>query len=148
MPRAQYERLLADDADDTWIAERLAELARDRGGPRVGGWAYLRSRGARPTSARAAVVLAGVLRDLGDVTGAIATLDGALKVAPDDPTLLEESGRTLVERGGEASARGRGRLRRALALHPQNPDLRRYMAEIAPAPGDDLEKQYARRCPS
>ncbi len=147
--RAHYERLLDEDKDDTWLMGRLADLARDRGD--TARWTdYLRAIvNARPTSVSAALALAAVLRDLGDVPGALAALDAALIVAPDDATLLEESGRTLVERGGEARRpEGIARLKRAIGLRPQNPELRRYLTKIAPAPGDDLEKQYARKVPA
>jgi transglutaminase-like putative cysteine protease/tetratricopeptide (TPR) repeat protein len=143
--RRLWEAVAKVDADDVGPWARLADLAKDRGDG--GGWiaALRKVRDLRPTSVGAALTLAYALVDRGDVPGALEVLDEALVVAPDDPRLNEESGRLMVERGGAArKAEGVARLHRALAVKPQNPELRRYLARVAPDADDDLERQYAR----
>jgi transglutaminase-like putative cysteine protease/tetratricopeptide (TPR) repeat protein len=141
--RALYQTLAKLDVDDVGVISRLADLAKDRGD--VDGWlaAQRQIRAMRPTSVGAALQLADALKDRGDAAGALAVLDDALVVAPDDARLLEESGRLMVERAGK-SEEGIARLKRALAMKPQNPELRRYLARVAPADDDDLERQYTR----
>jgi tetratricopeptide (TPR) repeat protein len=143
--RRLYEALAKVNLDDVGPWARLGELAKDRGDRAAWLAALEKVRALRPTAVGSALALAAALVDRGEIDRALAIYDDALVVAPDDPRLLEESGRLMLERGGAArQGEGEKRLRRALVVRPQNPDLRRYLSRAAPADGDDLEQKYAK----
>jgi tetratricopeptide (TPR) repeat protein len=146
---AAYAKLAAADRKDLGARARLAQLASDRGDTTVWLAALAEQVNLEPTSTRLALDLGEARAGQGDVDGALAAYDAALEACPDDDRLLEAAGRLLVERGGaRRKDLGLARLKRALVMRPGNPDLRAYLARVAPDSGDDLEKQYARNVPA
>jgi transglutaminase-like putative cysteine protease/Flp pilus assembly protein TadD len=71
---------------------------------------------------------------------ALLLLQRALEEAPEEARLVELFGRCLY-RSGQKEA-GLKHLRRALELHPQNPDLRSFAASLEPNSTMDLAKRF------
>jgi Flp pilus assembly protein TadD/transglutaminase-like putative cysteine protease len=92
---------------------------------------------------------ANALESSGDVVGARAILHKAMVRLPDDAGLAEELGRLEARAGQFENAIAS--MRRALALRPQNPGLRRYMDALTTAQmakrddrsGGDWVREYA-----
>ena len=103
----------------------------------------------RPDLLSTALDRAELLDGIGRSQEAHLTLEAALLVAPEDARLLERDGRLLHKLGREPDALPR--LRRALELRPQNPELRAYLAELearalpdkSKDPRSDLALRYA-----
>jgi tetratricopeptide (TPR) repeat protein len=142
---ATLEALVAAAQDEPQLRAELADLARARGDAKAA-IAHLRAAvAADPSVLGTHLDLASALLDEGDLAGALAAWDAALLVAPDDPRALEASGRAMIDEGGQARrAEGIGRLARALAIRPANPELRQHLARVSPASDSDLERKYAK----
>ena len=130
--RVEAEKLLArvldgEHNDDDAITELFA-AARGRGAVDAAlGWLDRLER-VRPDLLSVAADRADLLDGVGRVADAERALAAALDLAPDDAKLLERDGRLLHRLSRDAEALEK--LRRALALHPQNPELRAYVAEL------------------
>jgi tetratricopeptide (TPR) repeat protein/transglutaminase-like putative cysteine protease len=134
---------------DIGVLRELAAAARRRGD--LAEVARLDGEAARWRPDLTALVFdqANALESSGDVAGARAVLHKAMVRLPDDAGLAEELGRLEARAGRFESAVVS--MRRALALRPQNPGLRRYMDALATAQkakrddrsGGDWVREYA-----
>ncbi len=130
--RDDAEKILqrvADAArDDDAALAQLASIARTRGALDLGLGILDRLARAHTELPTSALERAEWLGSVGRYDDAHRALAGALAASPDDPKLLERDGRLLHRLGQDAPALEK--LRRALELHPQNPELRAYIAEL------------------
>jgi tetratricopeptide (TPR) repeat protein/transglutaminase-like putative cysteine protease len=134
---------------DGEVAHQLAGRARARGDA-VAAIQYLRRAAElRPDLPSLALELARGLEGSGDGAGALAVLNELGVRMPDEPTVQAQLGKLLHRLGRRDEALGH--LRAALALKPQDPELRRYTERVAAAaagrdveaPGEDLARRYA-----
>jgi tetratricopeptide (TPR) repeat protein len=130
--RAEAEALFA----------RLSDAARDDADALHERFSFARARGQvdaalarldeimqkRPDLLSTALDRAELLDGIGRGEEAHRALEAALLTAPEDARLLERDGRLLHKLGREKDALPK--LRRALELRPQNPELRAYLAEL------------------
>jgi transglutaminase-like putative cysteine protease/tetratricopeptide (TPR) repeat protein len=149
---AEADRLLGQLAGvrrlDIDIAHELARRARTRSDA-PGAIALLRgAAAARPDLPSLTVDLALALEGAAKGAEARTVLEALAARLPDDPATQAQLGK-LLHRQGEREA-ALVRLRRALALRPQDPDLRRYTDRVAldrehadGSPGEDLARRYA-----
>ncbi len=132
-------RWYAFRADDAAFASQMLDRAvarRDAG--RAERWIAALRR-AEPDIVFADMAAARAYRSLGEKNKARRALESALEVAPEDDGAL----RALADLAGENADRdGQLRiLRRLLAIHPQNKDVRAYVEYLAPARPRDDEAQ-------
>ena len=83
------------------------------------------------------IELARLFEGDGDRVGALATLTAAVDRMPDEPATLVAQGK-LLHRMGRA-ADGLERLRTALVLRPQDPELKRYVDRLAAGAREDSD---------
>ena len=121
---------------DIDATQELATAARHRGDLTTAAALLREVATARPDLLFMAVETARMLEGLGQRDQARALLEEAARRLPDEPRAHEELGRLLMRSpAAAAAAEALPHLRRALALRPQNPTLRRYVERLA-AEGD------------
>ncbi|HZN59306.1 MAG TPA: DUF3857 domain-containing protein [Planctomycetota bacterium] len=140
---AIYEKILTTSAASTEgkIHESFAGIELARGRPEaarkmVDAWAALNPERIEPESfwSRAAL-------GLDRLDEAIASLERALVLRPEDPGLHEEKAKLLLRAGRKEDAMGS--LERALALQPNLPDVRDYL-EFLRAAKSTFEDEFRR----
>jgi Flp pilus assembly protein TadD len=141
------EGLAATRRIDVELLHELATRARSRGDRAAFVGRLEEAATLRPDLPSLSIDLARALEGAGDGERARAVLLGLAERLPDDAGVLAHLGKLLHRQGRRDEALQR--LRAALALRPQDPELRRYLerAEHAPddaeALGEDLARQHA-----
>jgi transglutaminase-like putative cysteine protease len=140
----RFRAVLEQQHDDEEALRELYSLARDRGAEaEAAGWLDRLAALARAPELLAVAYDRAELSDgLGHTAEAVAALERARALVPDDARLLERLGRLEHRLGRDAVALDH--LRRSLELKPQNPELRAYLPLLSQTrAGDDLRKAYA-----
>lgn len=128
-PRAavvQYEIACALDPEDAESWSGLGRARAEAGDARGAEEAYLRAIGIAPRSVAPRLNLSALYRRQGDVPRALAEMDVARNLAPDEPAVLLEAGDLLVESG--RAREGLPLLRRVVAAAPADPVARLALA--------------------
>jgi transglutaminase-like putative cysteine protease len=141
----ELEALAALRLTDVDLHHQLARWARVRGDGATARARLALAAAARPDLPALTVELARLEEGAGDVTGALGTLTALTDRMPDEPTALVALGKLLYRAGRPVE--GLARLRTALVLRPQDPDLRRNVERLASADAGDATEadELARR---
>jgi Flp pilus assembly protein TadD/transglutaminase-like putative cysteine protease len=141
------ESLAAANRLDVEILHELATRARNRGDARAFVARLGEAAALRPDLPSLSVDLSRALEGAGQGARALEVLEALAARLPDDAGVLAHLGKLLLREGRRDEALAR--LHAALALRPQDPELRRYTerAERPPgdadAPAEDLARKYA-----
>ncbi len=137
--------MLATRQRDVELLHELAMRARGRGDGAAFVAALARSAALRPDLPSLELEHARALEGAGHDAAARDALTALAARLPDDASVLAHLGKLLHRQGRRDEALGR--LRAALALRPQDPELRRYVERAARVdadePGEDLARRYA-----
>jgi transglutaminase-like putative cysteine protease/Flp pilus assembly protein TadD len=146
------EELARARRHDIELLHELASRARGRGDEAAFIARLSEAAALRPDLPSLSIDLARALEGAGEAARARAALEDAARRLPGDAGVLASLGKLLLRQGKRDEALGR--LRTALVLRPQDPELRRYLerAERSEArastgnpdePGEDLARRYA-----
>jgi transglutaminase-like putative cysteine protease len=138
------EELTATRRHDVELLHELATRARNRGDGRAFVARLGEAAALRPDLPSLSLELSRALEGAGEGARAREVLLALAARLPDDAGVLAHLGKLLHRQGRKDEALGR--LRAALALRPQDPELRRYAERAsgdADAPGEDLAREYA-----
>lgn len=138
--RELYERYLETHADDLSVRSALAELALRRGDEGAALAQHDASVDSSPHLVFVRLNRARALAGAGKLGPAIEDCQRALAIHPRSSRALEELGRLLLRAGRRAEARAA--FEKALAVRPQNADLRAYLAFLAPGRGAGWAERY------
>jgi transglutaminase-like putative cysteine protease/Flp pilus assembly protein TadD len=144
------EDLTATRHHDVELLHELATRARRRGDEPTYVARLSEAAALRPDLPSISLELSRALEGAGQGARARDVLAALADRLPDDAGVAAHFGKLLHRQGRKAEALGR--LRAALALRPQDPELRRYLERVeredrvdadANAPGEDLARRYA-----
>jgi tetratricopeptide (TPR) repeat protein len=141
------EELATASRTDVELLHELATRARNRGDERAFVARLTEAATLRPDLPSLSIDLSRALEGAGEGARALEELEALAVRLPDDAGALAHLGKLLHRQGRRDEALAR--LHAALALRPQDPELRRYVerAERPPgdtdAPGEDLARKYA-----
>jgi tetratricopeptide (TPR) repeat protein/transglutaminase-like putative cysteine protease len=124
-----WQVILEDAHHDVDALRELAATAHARGDTTESLRLLARAASLRPELTGLTLDWAEALEGAGDAAGARAALEVAARRLPDEPALAAALGK-LLDRMGETGA-ALEQLRGALALRPQDPELRRYADGLA-----------------
>ena len=131
----QLVALAGERRRDVELLHQLSGRARRRGDSREARARLAAAATLRPDVPSLHIELARLFEGEGDRQAALATLTAVVDRMPDEPATLVALGK-LLHRMGRA-ADGLERLRTALVLRPQDPELKRYVDRLAAGERED-----------